>query len=106
MYGAYWCPHCARQRELFGKEAWSFITYIECSPKGYNYDNASGPQMCQNVSGFPSWSLGKMNSAENISGEVPLSVLAEASKFIDLMPFDSELEEDVPPLIGSACSKQ
>lgn len=34
MYGAYWCPHCHTQQELFGKEAFSAITYIECDPRG------------------------------------------------------------------------
>lgn len=95
MYGAFWCPHCARQKELFGKEAWSFIEYIECAPKGYNAD----PKLCKNVQGFPTWSLGKKTE---ISGEVPLSVLAEASKFVS---FDEELEENVPPLIGSVCKQ-
>ena len=38
MYGAYWCPHCQHQKELFGKEAWALIDYVECSPKGYYYD--------------------------------------------------------------------
>lgn len=93
MYGAYWCPHCARQRELFGTEAWNYITYIECSPKGYGY-NAS-LKLCQNVSGFPTWSLGN----EMISGQVPLLVLADKSQFTS---FDPTLEEvDVPPRIGS-----
>ena len=30
MYGAFWCPHCSRQKELFGKEAWKYISYVEC----------------------------------------------------------------------------
>jgi hypothetical protein len=99
MYGAFWCPHCARQKELFGKEAWSYIEYIECAPKGYN----ANVKLCTNVDGFPTWSfLGKPNTTEIIvSGEVPLSVLAEASKFVG--SFEEELEENVPPLIGSTC---
>jgi len=31
MYGAYWCPHCSRQKELFGREAWSYVDYVECA---------------------------------------------------------------------------
>ena len=93
MYGAFWCPHCARQKELFGKEAWSFIDYVECAPKGYNAD----PKRCNDIQSFPTWILGKQTT---IRGEVSLRVLAEASKFV---PFDERLEEQVPPLIGSVC---
>jgi Predicted membrane protein len=27
-YGAYWCPHCYDQKQLFGKEAFAIINYI------------------------------------------------------------------------------
>ena|SRR3989344_967396 len=30
MYGAYWCPHCADQKELFGS-SWKYMDYVECS---------------------------------------------------------------------------
>jgi hypothetical protein len=80
MYGAFWCPHCARQKELFGKEAWSYIDYIECAPNGYN----ANPNLCKKLQGFPTWwSVGK--KTEIISGEVPLSVLAKASKFVPFL---------------------
>ena len=28
MYAAYWCPHCSRQKELFGLEAWSIMNVM------------------------------------------------------------------------------
>ena len=31
-YGAYWCPHCARQKELFGDDI-SNVNYFECEDK-------------------------------------------------------------------------
>lgn len=96
MYGAFWCPHCARQKELFGKEAWDLINYVECAPQGYN----SNPKLCRNVNGFPEWTLGKKKK-QTISGEVPLSVLAQASNFEG---WNDALEENLPPLVGgSAC---
>src|SRR3982750_4258242 len=33
IYGAWWCPHCADQKELFGF-AFQYVNYVECSPKG------------------------------------------------------------------------
>jgi hypothetical protein len=35
-YTAFWCPHCARQRELWGREAWKELQNLECASKGYN----------------------------------------------------------------------
>lgn len=94
MYGAFWCPHCARQRELFGKEAWSFVNYVECAPQGFG----AQVKMCRTVNGFPEWKVGTRTIA---SGEVPLSALATLSGFTG---FDETLEKNVPPLVGgSAC---
>ncbi len=33
MYGAFWCPHCARTKKRFG-ESFRYITYVECDPRG------------------------------------------------------------------------
>ncbi len=35
MYGAFWCPHCAKTKKKFG-ESFSYINYIECDPRGDN----------------------------------------------------------------------
>ena len=92
MYGAYWCPHCARQREVFGKEAWSYIPYVECSPKGYGFQGA-----CSNVDGYPTFrdKRGKIN----MSGERPL---VEFAQEIGFTTFDPSLEDEVPA-IGTSC---
>src|SRR5579885_3423480 len=29
MYGAFWCPHCAEQKEMFGS-SFKYAPYIEC----------------------------------------------------------------------------
>ncbi|MEN9213640.1 MAG: vitamin K epoxide reductase family protein [Gloeomargarita sp. DG02_4_bins_56] len=54
-YGAYWCPHCHQQKQLFGKEAGAKINYIECDPKGVN----SQTQKCIDVGikGYPTWEI-------------------------------------------------
>jgi hypothetical protein len=33
MYGAFWCSHCAEQKEAFG--AGAPLPYVECFPDGY-----------------------------------------------------------------------
>jgi hypothetical protein len=54
MYGAYWCPHCNDQKELFGA-AFSNIDYVECDPGGKN----SRPSLCQKakITGYPTWEI-------------------------------------------------
>jgi thiol-disulfide isomerase/thioredoxin len=35
MYGAFWCPHCAKVKKEFG-ESFRYINYVECDPRGEN----------------------------------------------------------------------
>ncbi len=55
MYGAYWCPHCYEQKQLFGKKALQEINYIECAPQG----KAAQPQLCNQVGikSYPTWEI-------------------------------------------------
>ena len=75
MYSAYWCPHCHEQKELFGKEASSKLTVVECAPDGRN----SQKSLCdaKKIEGFPSWEIGGRIE----SGVKPLARLAELSGF-------------------------
>jgi hypothetical protein len=86
MYGAYWCPHCSHQKELFGREAWDLINYVECSTKGYNYDAAAVGNIKDKLTGFPTWKIGK----QFISGEMPLERLVAISGYKG--SFDALLE--------------
>ncbi|NJO08874.1 MAG: hypothetical protein HC873_03550 [Leptolyngbyaceae cyanobacterium SL_1_1] len=54
MYGAYWCPHCAEQKERFGN-AVDRIPYVECDPKG----EEAQPEICQakGIKGYPTWEI-------------------------------------------------
>ncbi len=53
VYGAWWCPHCTHQKELFGVEAIELLPYVECDK-----DDA-GRKRCQDaqVRGYPTWDL-------------------------------------------------
>jgi len=101
MYGAFWCPHCSRQKELFGKEAWKYINYVECAPKGYRTQFA----LCieKSVDGYPAWTFGNGKSQ---GGEMELVDIAKMSGFLEKKgkkSFDASLETGVPPLGGGAC---
>ena len=52
MYGAFWCPHCTAQKELFGKSA-DAVPYVECDSKGKN----AQPQVCleKAIKVYPTW---------------------------------------------------
>jgi len=54
-FGAYWCPHCHQQKQLFGQEASKKINYVECDPKGVN----SQTKLCVQVGikGYPTWEI-------------------------------------------------
>ena len=98
MYGAYWCPHCSRQKELFGKEAWKYISYTECAPKGYKSQYASC--LSKEVEGYPTW---KFANGKEQSGEMELVDIAKLSGY--KKKFDASLETGVPPLGGGECAQ-
>lgn len=55
LYGAFWCPHCNDQKELFGEDI-EFINYVECStPDGQDQTSA-----CQTagIQAYPTWKFG------------------------------------------------
>lgn len=74
MYGAYWCPYCADQKDLFGN-AVSAIPYVECDAAGKDPQ----PQLCQekNIEAYPTWEI----KGEFYLGAHPLATLAELSDF-------------------------
>jgi uncharacterized membrane protein/glutaredoxin len=76
MYGAWWCPHCHDQKQLFGAEAATAFTYVECAEDGQNSQTA----LCRSkpeITGFPSWEI----KGEFYSGTQSLARLAEASGY-------------------------
>ncbi len=74
-YGAYWCPHCFDQKQLFGVEAAKKLNYIECDPEGQNSQTA----VCQaaGIQGYPTWEI----NGELYSGTQSLETLAEISGY-------------------------
>ena len=52
MYGAYWCPHCADQKAMFGDD-FHFVKYFECDPKGPDSQTARCTK--DKIDGYPTW---------------------------------------------------
>src|ERR1041385_2386725 len=52
MYGAWWCPHCADQKELLGY-AFQYINYVECTPPSQRTINDACKQA--GIKNFPTW---------------------------------------------------
>jgi glutaredoxin len=74
MYGAYWCPHCQEQKEMFS-EAAAMLPYVECDPRG----SGARPDLCEqaSVKSFPTWVIGD----QRLAGTQSLDALARASHF-------------------------
>lgn len=72
MYGTSWCPHCARQKQLFGR-SFRKAAYVECSMPGN--PNAQTP-ICKErgITGYPTWIFA---DASRASGVQELATLAE-----------------------------
>lgn len=54
LYGAFWCPHCKTQKEMFGS-AVGLLNYIECSTP----DGNSQTEVCNKagIESYPTWEL-------------------------------------------------
>lgn len=81
MYGAYWCPYCTRQKDLFGEAAFRQIDYVECDPRGEN----PRPNLCREakIKGYPTWEIqGKL-----YVGVQSLEDLAKASDYKGVQRF-------------------
>jgi thiol-disulfide isomerase/thioredoxin len=62
IYGAYWCPHCYEQKQLFGKQAWAIVPHIECAEDAQENPQ---PKVCTKagIKGFPTWKIrGKLDA--------------------------------------------
>jgi uncharacterized membrane protein/glutaredoxin len=84
MYGAYWCPHCHDQKQLFGREAAKIIPYVECATDGQNPQTA----LCQakeGVTGFPTWEI----DGQFYGGTQALGALATASGYTGPQDFQN-----------------
>ena len=75
FYGAYWCPTCNKQKELFEASAYR-LPYVECSPEG-----RTGPMnftcVANEVKDYPTWVI----NGRRYVGLVSVDELARLSRF-------------------------
>ena len=71
FYGAFWCPNCAAQKELFGASA-KKLPYVECSPPNRKGQYA----VCRDagITRYPTWEFA---DGTRVAGVQPLEALAE-----------------------------
>jgi hypothetical protein len=71
FYGAFWCPHCAEQKRLFGKSE-TELPYVECSTP----DGQRQTQVCidAGIQSYPTWEFA---DGERVTGVQQLEALAE-----------------------------
>ncbi|MBP6911819.1 MAG: hypothetical protein KBB88_01290 [Candidatus Pacebacteria bacterium] len=71
FYGAFWCPHCADQKKMFGTSA-KLLPYIECSTA----DGKDKLPICtdNNIESFPTW---EFIDGSRLTGTIELSELSE-----------------------------
>ncbi len=69
MYSAYWCPHCAEQKEMF-ESSFQYVPYVECGVPG-SRDEAP---VCKDagIKHFPTWQFA---DGERREGTQPLQAL-------------------------------
>ena len=60
MYGAYWCPHCADQKEMF-ESSFQYVPYVECGVPG-SRDESSESAKTPESNIFPPGSLPTENA--------------------------------------------
>ena len=71
MYGAFWCPHCEEQKQMFGN-SFQYVTYVECGVMG---SRAMTPECMQaGIKHFPTW---QFSDGERREGTTQLKVLSE-----------------------------
>ncbi|NET04833.1 MAG: vitamin K epoxide reductase family protein [Symploca sp. SIO2B6] len=84
-YGAYWCPHCYEQKQLFGKEAFQEINYVECAEGGKD----AQPRLCvaAEIKSYPTWEI----NGELLPGVQTLEELANLTDYQGLRDFKYSL---------------
>ena len=75
FYGAYWCPRCQEQKDLFKASA-DRLPYVECSSGGRG-SPLTAPCVANDIRSYPTWIIGD----QRFTGLQPPRTLAGAAGF-------------------------
>lgn len=70
-YGAYWCPHCQEQKNMFGN-SFDHVNYVECSLPNRGGQTPACAQA--GITGYPTWEFA---DGERLSGKQSFETLAQ-----------------------------
>jgi len=73
FYGAFWCPHCREQKQLFGKSA-DLLPYVECSTP-----NKRGQLEVCSTAGIESYPTWEFADGKRVTGVLTPKELSEQS---------------------------
>ncbi|MGP1384003.1 MAG: vitamin K epoxide reductase family protein [Thainema sp.] len=85
FYGAWWCPHCYDQKQLFGQEAFTAVNYVECASPD---DPRQQAEACQTagITSYPTWQI----NGELYPGQRTLDELADLSGYTGPRDFQAK----------------
>lgn len=75
-YGAFWCPHCYEQKQLFGKAAFKEIDYVECADLANPRQQSSACREA-GITSYPTWKI----QEKLYSGTQSMEELAKLSDY-------------------------
>ncbi|MFM9047361.1 MAG: hypothetical protein ACKOOH_06840 [Cyanobium sp.] len=73
FYGAWWCPACFKQKNLFGQEAGNQLPYVECEKTEQQRERCGKA----GIAAFPTWVMGN----QRLEGVQTLERLAQWSGY-------------------------
>ncbi len=96
FYGAYWCPHCADQKKMFGRSV-KKLPYVECSTP----DGQGQLPVCaeKEIKGYPTWVF-----ADGTRESRTMSLSELASRTSCVLSTDAETSELVTPISTTTSS--
>jgi len=73
FYGAWWCPACFKQKNLFGQQAGNQLPYVECEKTEEQRERCERAK----IQAYPTWVMG----TQRLEGVQTLQRLGEWSGF-------------------------
>lgn len=75
FYGAWWCPACFKQKNLFGQQAGNQLPYVECEKTEAQQERCSKA----GIAAYPTWVMG----SQKLEGVQTLEALGRWSGFTE-----------------------